>query len=141
MENANQWAFRLCVGTPIILYLSNPHKRDAGDLIWYNIRVLKAEEFLINLYKLNMEPTNQDYKQMLTEIIKKQIVILGPQIAVLKARGVPGLKVSDEGDVLEVSGPEQVILQKLIDEYVALSGEIVKNAVNSIFAKYPSIQH
>ena len=48
-----------------------------------------------------MEPTNTDYKQMLTEIIKKQIVILGPQIAVLKARGVSGLKVSDEGEVLE----------------------------------------
>lgn len=88
-----------------------------------------------------MEPTNTDYKQMLTEIIKKQIVILGPQIAVLKARGVDGLKVSDEGDVLEVGAPEQVILQKLIDAYVALSGEIVKNAVNSIFEKYPSIQH
>ena len=88
-----------------------------------------------------MEPTNTDYKQMLTEIIKKQIVILGPEIAVLKARGVEGLKVTDEGDVTDVTGPEQVVLQKLIDEYVALSGEIVKNAVNSIFEKYPSIQH
>jgi len=87
-----------------------------------------------------MEPTQEDYKQMLTEIIKKQIVILGPQIAVLKARNVPGLEVSDDGVVTGVSGPEQVILQKLIDEYVALSGEIVKNAVNSIFEKYPSIQ-
>ena len=88
-----------------------------------------------------MEPTNTDYKQMLTEIIKKQIVILGPEIAVLKARGVEGLKVADDGAVIEVSGPEQVVLQKLKDEYVALSGEIVKNAVNSIFQKYPSIQH
>lgn len=88
-----------------------------------------------------MEPTNADYKQMLTEIIKKQIIILGPQIAVLKARGVPGLKVADDGTVIGVDAPEQVILQKLIDEYVALSGEIVKNAVNSIFEKYPSIQH
>jgi hypothetical protein len=88
-----------------------------------------------------MEPTNSDYKQMLTEIIKKQIVILGPQIALLKARGVEGLKVADDGSVIEVSGPEQVVLQKLIDEYVALSGEIVRNAVNSIFEKYPSIQH
>jgi hypothetical protein len=88
-----------------------------------------------------MEPTNTDYKQMLTEIIKKQIVILGPQIALLKARGVEGLKVSDDGTVLEVNEPEQLVLQKLIDEYVALSGEIVKNAVNSIFEKYPSIQH
>ncbi len=87
-----------------------------------------------------MEPKKEDYKQMLTEIIKKQIVILGPQIAVLKARNVPGLKVSDDGEVIDITEQEQVILQKLIDEYVALSGEIVRNAVNSIFEKYPSIQ-
>lgn len=88
-----------------------------------------------------MEPTNTDYKQMLSEIIKKQIVILGPEIAVLKARGVPGIKVSDDGNVTDISEPEQVVLQKVIDEYVALSGEIVRNAVNSIFEKYPSIKH
>lgn len=88
-----------------------------------------------------MEPTIDDYKQILTEIIQKQIVILGPQIAVLKARNVPGMTISDDGKVIEVKGVEQVILQKLIDEYVALSGEIVKNAVNSIFEKYPSIKH
>lgn len=85
--------------------------------------------------------SQDEYKRMLTEIIKKQIVILGPQIAVLKARNVPGLKISDDGTVIEIQGPEQIVLQKLIDEYVALSGEIVRNAVNSIFAKYPSIQH
>ena len=87
-----------------------------------------------------MEPSKEDYKQMLTEIIQKQVVILGPQIAVLKARNVPGMTVSDDGKVTDISGQEQVILQKLIDEYVALSGEIVKNAVNSIFEKYPSIK-
>lgn len=81
-----------------------------------------------------------DYKKIITEIIKKQIVILGPQIAILKARGVPGLKVTDEGEVTDITGPEQVILQKLIDEYVALSGEIVRSAVNYIFEKYPLIK-
>ena len=86
------------------------------------------------------EPTKEDYKQILTEIIKKQIIILGPQIAVLKARNVLGLKVSDDGAVIGIEGSEQIILQKLIDEYVSLSGEIVKNAVNSIFEKYPSIR-
>jgi hypothetical protein len=60
---------------------------------------------------------------------------------VLKARNVIGLKVSDDGVVTDITAPEPVVLQKLIDEYVALSGEIVKNAVNSIFQKYPSIQH
>lgn len=83
--------------------------------------------------------SRDEYKKMLTEIIKKQIIILGPQIAVLKARNVLGLKVADDGSVTDIEGPEQVVLQKLIDEYVALSGEIVKNAVNSIFEKYPSI--
>lgn len=87
-----------------------------------------------------MEPSHEDYKSMLTEIIQKQVVILGPQIAVLKARNVPGLTVSDSGVVTEVVGAEQMVLQNLIDEYVSLSGEIVKNAVNSIFQKYPSIK-
>ncbi|MBN2093832.1 MAG: hypothetical protein JW740_00430 [Candidatus Zambryskibacteria bacterium] len=87
-----------------------------------------------------MDNQNVDYKQILTEIIKKQIVILGPQIAVLKARNIQGLKVTDDGEVTEINDSEQAILQKLIDEYVALSGEIVRNAVNSIFEKYPSIQ-
>jgi hypothetical protein len=87
-----------------------------------------------------MEPTKEDYKSMLTEIIQKQVVILGPQIAVLKARNVAGITVSDEGIVTSVTGQEQVVLQKLIDEYVSLSGEIVRNAVDSIFKKYPSIK-
>ena len=87
-----------------------------------------------------MEPSKDDYKQMFTEIIQKQIVILGPQIAVLKARNVPGVTVTDDGRVTEVSGNEQMALQKLIDEYVSLSGEIVKNAVNSVFEKYPSLR-
>ena len=85
--------------------------------------------------------SKDEYKQVLTEIIKKQIIILGPQMAVLKARNVLGLKVADDGTITDIEGPEQVILQKLIDEYVALSGEIVRSAVNSIFEKYPSIKH
>ena len=64
--------------------------------------------------------TKDEYKQMLTEIIEKQIVILGPQIAILKARNVPGLKVSDDGAVTDITESEQVGLQKLIEEYVAL---------------------
>ena len=86
-----------------------------------------------------MEPTNTDYKQMLTEIIKKQIVILGPEIAVLKARSVSGLVVENDGRVSEVGENPQATLQKLVDQYVELSGQIVKNALGSIFAKYPNL--
>jgi hypothetical protein len=88
-----------------------------------------------------MEPSHQDFQNIITEIIKKQSVILGPQIAILKARSVPGLKVADDGTVSDVEGNGSEILQQLIEEYVSLSGEIVKNTVNSVFAKYPSLRH
>jgi len=87
-----------------------------------------------------MDQNNHDYNEILSEIIKKQSIILGPQIAVLKARGVTGVKVDDDGNVSAIEGDPQQVLQQVIDQYVALSGEIVKNAVNSVFAKYPSLR-
>jgi len=88
-----------------------------------------------------MEAENSDkYKALLSEIIAKQSVILGPEISVLKARNVPGIKISDNGVVTEISGDYRQILEKLVDEYVALSGMIVKNALSSIFAKYPELE-
>ncbi len=80
------------------------------------------------------------YKAMLSEIIAKQSVILGPEISVLKARNVQGITVSDNGVVTAISGDYRQILEKLVDEYVALSGMIVKNALSSVFAKYPELE-
>lgn len=86
-----------------------------------------------------MEET-QDYKKLLSEIIGKQIVILGPNIAVLKARNVPGLTVTDNGEVTNIEGENSEALKRLVDEYVNLSGEIVKNTLSSVFARYPGIK-
>jgi hypothetical protein len=85
-------------------------------------------------------PNTTDYKNLINDIIAKQTVILGPDIVLLKARNVPGLQLSDSGQVIEISGDPQTVLQKLIDEYIALSGQIVKNILNPVFAKYPDIK-
>lgn len=82
----------------------------------------------------------QQYQGLITDIIAKQSIILGPQIAILKARNVSNLAVDDTGIVTEIKGDPAIVLQKLIDEYVELSGQIVKNALGSIFAKYPTIK-
>jgi hypothetical protein len=79
------------------------------------------------------------YAELITEIIKKQAVILGPEIAIVKARAVPGLMVDNDGKVTGVGENPKDTLQKLVDQYVELSGMIVKNALGSIFAKYPSL--
>lgn len=79
------------------------------------------------------------YEALISEIIKKQTVILGPEIAIVKARSVPGLMVDNDGKVTGVGDNPKETLQNLVDQYVELSGQIVKNALGSIFAKYPGI--
>lgn len=82
-----------------------------------------------------MQPQSaQDYKQLLTEVIKKQIVILGPDITLSKARNVKGITVSDDGTVTDVVGSAQEVTQALIDQFVQLSGLIVKKTMEPLLA-------
>lgn len=82
----------------------------------------------------------EQYLALISEIIAKQSIILGPDIAILKARNVSGLEISDQGKVIAINGESSKILQSLINVYVELSGLIVKNALGSIFKKYPNIK-
>ena len=85
--------------------------------------------------------TPEDYKKLVEEIVAKQMDILGPEIAVRKAQNVPGLSLDDQGRVLSLNEADpQTVLQKLVDEYIALSGAIVKNILDPVFAKYPEIK-
>lgn len=79
------------------------------------------------------------YKKLLTDIIQKQIVILGPDIALIKARAVPEIEVNSEGNVLNISGSPPEAMRKLIDEYVSLSGLIVRTTMEPLLSKYPEI--
>lgn len=86
--------------------------------------------------------SDQDqYLSLLTEIIAKQAVILGPEIAILKAKSVPGIVINNDGKVTGINGDASEAVKKLVDVYVDLSGQIVKNALGSVFAKYPSIKN
>ncbi|HYE22026.1 MAG TPA: hypothetical protein VD998_00370, partial [Verrucomicrobiae bacterium] len=79
-------------------------------------------------------------KNLINDIVAKQTLILGPDIVMLKAKNVPGLKLGDNGQVESITGDPQVVLQNLVDEYISLSGQIVKNILNPVFAKYPDIK-
>jgi hypothetical protein len=85
-----------------------------------------------------MQPQNQtDYKQLLTQVIQKQMVILGPTVALAKARNVNGLTIADDGTVTAMSGQPQELIQGLIDQFVQLSGLIVKKTMEPLLAVYP----
>lgn len=81
---------------------------------------------------LNMNTQQQDYKQLLSAVIKKQIVILGPDITLVKARNVKGLVVADDGTVTDIAGDPQQLTQQLIDQFVQLSGEIVRKTMEPL---------
>ncbi len=85
---------------------------------------------------------NQDYKQLLTEVIKKQIVILGPDITLSKARNVKGLVVANDGTVTAYTGEPQAVTQALIDQFVQLSGLIVKQTMEPLLSMpQPTLQN
>jgi hypothetical protein len=85
-----------------------------------------------------MQPNgNTDYKKLLTEVIQKQMVVLGPGITLAKARNVKGLTVADDGSVTDIQGAPQVLIQGLIDQFVQLSGLIVKKTMEPLLSVYP----
>lgn len=84
-----------------------------------------------------MEPQNEpDYLKVFSELIKKQMMVLGPQITLLKVRNIPGIEVTDTGNVTGVKGDPQQLFQQIIDQFVDLSGEIVKKTMESIMSFY-----
>ncbi|MBI5078155.1 MAG: hypothetical protein HZB11_02180 [Candidatus Yonathbacteria bacterium] len=82
----------------------------------------------------------EQYKAVMSEIISKQSVILGPDMAIMRAKKVSGIEIGGKGEVMSISGDAADALKRLIDTYVELSGQIVKNALGPIFTKYPDIK-
>ena len=83
---------------------------------------------------------HEQYKQMLTDLIQKQMVVLGPNISLDKARKVPGMKIADDGTVMDISGDPQLVLKGVANEYMQLSGQIAQMTLNSLVEKYPTLK-
>lgn len=86
---------------------------------------------------INSAGPNTDYKSVISDVIKKQIVILGPAITIAKARNVKGLTIADDGTVTDIQGHPQEIIQALIDQFIQLSGLIVRKTMEPLLANYP----
>jgi hypothetical protein len=81
--------------------------------------------------------SKEEYIELFNEIIHRQTVVLGPDIAVIIAKKVAGLRFSEEGRVTNYEGDPQESLQSLINGYVNLSGMIVRKTIEPLLAKHP----
>ena len=84
--------------------------------------------------------TNEDYQNLLSDLVKKQMVMLGPAVAISNARKIGSITVSDDGSVMAISGDPQTALQQLATEYMNLSGQIAQATLASLLEKYPEIK-
>lgn len=78
-----------------------------------------------------------DGKQIFTQVIKKQMEILGAGITLARVRNVPGIKIDQAGNVVSIEGNTQVLLEQLTNQFVELSGLIIKKTMESILSSRP----
>lgn len=83
----------------------------------------------------------EEYRQVLSELIRKQMTILGSDITLAKVSNVHEIQVDESGNVVAVTGDPQAVLQKLINEFVELSGLIVKKTMESIVNSNSRVEH
>lgn len=79
-----------------------------------------------------MNTSATDYQKVITEVLQKQMIILGPEITLLKARNVQGLKINDDGKVLEMEGNGHAISVKILEEFRELSPLMVKKTMRPL---------
>ncbi|MDO8460860.1 MAG: hypothetical protein Q7S38_00280 [bacterium] len=85
---------------------------------------------------INTQPAGR-HEKLLTEVIQKQMELLGPNIALATARSVKGLIITDQGVVTNLSGDHQELTRQLVEQFMALSGLIVKKTLEPLLAAHP----
>src|SRR5882672_9779057 len=81
-----------------------------------------------------MTTTAQDIQKLLTDAIKKQMVILGPQITLLKVHNVSGLTVTADGSITELASPPQDVVARFLEQFRELSSPLVKKTMKPLLS-------
>jgi hypothetical protein len=76
----------------------------------------------------------QLYQKLLTDAIRKQILILGPQITLLKIHNVPNLAVTDDGTVASLGSKPEETVTRFLEEFRDLSAPLVKKTMQPLLS-------
>lgn len=81
----------------------------------------------------------QTYKKFLTELVRRHMVIFGPNIALDIASSVAGLSVDSTGDVVAITGSPIEAMQKVVTLYQELSEPVALLQFRLLLDQYPDI--
>ena len=90
-----------------------------------------------------MVDTANPYHGLIEEIIRKQASVMGISVAVRRASNVAGLTIAEDGTVKELQQNAIPVLERLVDQYKALSGamgvELCKQAASMFRQTHPEM--
>lgn len=78
-------------------------------------------------------PNNKNYQTLLTQIIKDQMIILGPDITLARLRKVPEISVSEDGTVTSLPTNPQKVIQDMINEFVTISPFLTQKMIATLY--------
>jgi hypothetical protein len=79
------------------------------------------------------------YKQLMSEFVRQQMMVLGPNLAVSTANRVNGLEVNTSGSVVILDQEPSKVLADLVAEFQKLSPALVSYLTHLLFVRYPDI--
>lgn len=82
----------------------------------------------------------EQYKAVLSDLIQKQMIILGPSVALGTAKKVTSLTIAPDGKVTDISGDPISAIKQIAQVYMNLSGQIAQNTLDSILEQHPEIK-
>jgi hypothetical protein len=81
-----------------------------------------------------MSDAAQLYQKILTDTIRKQIIILGPQITLAKVHNIPNLTVTDDGNVVSLGQKPEETVTRFLEEFRDLSTPLVKKTMQPLLS-------
>ncbi len=81
----------------------------------------------------------QTYKNFLTELVRRHMIIFGDNIAREIAANTPGLQIEAHGEVAAIQGEPLKVLAKLMSQYQQLSQPVALLQLRLLLDKYPDI--
>jgi len=86
---------------------------------------------------------DKKYQELLGAITKGYSNLIGLAVVIRKADNL-GLKIDNNGQVLEYKGDPVKLIENLLNEFVELSGDAAikfcKDAIAEVLTKYPDIE-
>jgi|GEM_PF-933360 len=81
-----------------------------------------------------------NYKNFFTELVRRHMAILGPNIARDVALRVPALDIAASGEVIAIDGDPVMVLQDLFRGYSALSAPVAQLVLYDLLEANPAIK-